>query len=181
MAPGGLSRPASHPQPAHLLLIESHASGRPSGPCSLHLWEETGKESNLGSHPPAAQGGPGAVKAGSPRQTPPRLPLPNAYTALTVKTGAAAAGMGSTAFPSVQKKTPRVREDQGTVQASEKPHINHKYIHLFRMSGSRFLESSLPGVSPLWLWGPSDEPQSSRKHLWVKLHLHHLEVKRGQP
>lgn len=32
----------------------------------------------LDSHPPAAQGGPGAVKAGSPRQATPRLPLPNA-------------------------------------------------------------------------------------------------------
>ena len=52
VASGSLSRPASHPQPAYLLLIESHATGRPGGPCSLHLWEETGWESNLGFSSP---------------------------------------------------------------------------------------------------------------------------------
>lgn len=63
-------------------------------------------------------------------------------------------------------------------------HIHHEYIHLLGMSGSGFLGSSLLGVSPVWLWGPSDEPQGSRKHgceLWVKLNLHHLEVRRSQP
>lgn len=53
---------------------------------------------------------------GSPNQAPPHLPLPNAYTASTVKMGqrggAAATGVSSIVFPNLQKKSPRVREDQ---------------------------------------------------------------------
>lgn len=154
MASGSLSRPASHPQPAYLLLIESHATGRPGGPCSLHLCEETGWESNLGFSSPCCPRRARSCEGGLSKTGTSTLASPQCLHSLkTVKTGAAATGVGSTAFPSVQKKTPRVREDQRTVQVSEKPHINHKYIHLFRMSGSWFLESSLPGVSPLWLCG----------------------------
>lgn len=38
--------------------------------------------------------------------------------------------MHFTAFPNLQKATPKVREDQKTFQVSEHPHINHVFICL---------------------------------------------------